>query len=118
MTLGLEKNMFAALDYNLFAALFVSGTMLVFNVWPFVAPFLTTGLARWLYVADIVLLLGLTMHAAYRIRLPLSRGLGFPIAILLFAWIQWRAIFLTYRRNGIQWRDTHYSLAELRANRI
>lgn len=118
MTLGLEKNMYAALDYNLFAVLFVSGTMLLFNILPFVAPFLTSGLARWLYVADIVAMLCLTIKTAYLTRVPLSRGLGFPVAILLMVFIQWRAVFLTYWRNGIQWRDTHYTLAELRANRI
>lgn len=118
LTLGLEKNMFAALNYNLFAAMFVSGTMLLFNIWPFIAPFLTSGLARWLYVADVALLLFLAMRSAWHIGVPISRGLGYPLAILLFVFISWRSIFLTYWRNGIRWRDTHYSLAELRANRM
>ena len=118
MVRGLEKNMYAAINYQLWAALFISCSMLLLNVWPFLAPFFTTGVARWLYVADILLLLMLVARSARDTGNPLSCALGFPLAILLFLFIQWRAIFLTYWKNGIQWRDTHYSLAELRANRI
>ena len=39
------------------------------------------------------------------------------IAVLLLVYIQWRTMLLNYYHNGIQWRDTHYSLAELRANK-
>ena len=42
----------------------------------------------------------------------------FPICALLFAYIQWRAVYLTYRTGGITWRGTHYSLDELRANKV
>ena len=42
----------------------------------------------------------------------------YPLATLLFVYVQWRAVFLTYARNGIRWRGTHYTLAELRANKV
>ncbi len=118
MVRGLEKNMYAAIDYNFFAAVFISVAMLLLNIWPYFALFLTTGIARWLYVANIVVLTLLLASSARETRSPYSCALGFPLAVLLFLFIQWRSIFLTYWNNGIQWRDTHYSLAELRANKI
>lgn len=118
MVRGLEKNAFAAVEYRLSAAVFITLSMLLLNIWPFMAPFFTTGLARWLYVADILVLLSALACSARETGNPLSCALGFPLTIILFIYIQWRAIFLTYWNNGIQWRDTHYSLAELRANRI
>lgn len=118
MMLGLEKNMFAVLEYRLSAAVFVSVMMIVFNLWPFVAPLFTTGWARGLYLADVVCLLIMMLGVARGTGNPLSCALGYPLAMMLFLFIQWRAIFLTYWRGGIQWRDTRYSLVELRANRI
>jgi cellulose synthase/poly-beta-1,6-N-acetylglucosamine synthase-like glycosyltransferase len=118
MVRGLEKNMYAAIEYNLPAAVFITFMMLMFNIWPYIAIFLTTGIARWLYLANIVALTLLLASSARETRNPYSCALGFPLAVLLFVFVQWRSIFLTYWKNGIQWRDTHYSLAELRANKI
>jgi len=118
MVRGLEKNMYAVVDYNLPAALFISGSMLLLNIWPYLAIFLTTGWARWLYIADVIALTLVLMSSARETRNSYSTALGFPLTVLLMIFIQWRCIFLTYWKNGIQWRDTHYSLAELRANKI
>ncbi|MFN0017600.1 MAG: glycosyltransferase [Pirellulaceae bacterium] len=118
MVRGLEKNMYAAIDYNLPAAIFISGMMVLFNLWPYLAIFLTTGVARWIYVANVILLTLLLASSARETRNPYTCALGFPLSVLLFLFVQWRSIFLTYWKNGIQWRDTHYSLAELRANKI
>ena len=41
----------------------------------------------------------------------------YPLTVLLFAYILTRNVFLTYWRGGIQWRGTHYSLKQLRANK-
>ena len=118
MVRGLEKNTYAAIDYSLPAAVFITFMMLMFNIWPYIAIFLTTGTARWLYAANIVALTLLLASSARETRNPYSCALGFPLAVLLFVFVQWRSIYLTYRNDGIQWRDTHYSLKELRANKI
>ena len=118
MVRGLEKNTYAAIDYNLPAAVFITVMMLLFNIWPYIAIFLTTGIAHWLYIANVVALTLLLASSARETRNPYSCAVGFPLAVLLFVFVQWRSIYLTYRNNGIQWRDTHYSLAELRSNKI
>jgi hypothetical protein len=40
------------------------------------------------------------------------------VAFALFVYIQWRAMFLTFYNNGIYWRNTHYPLAALKANKV
>ena len=45
-------------------------------------------------------------------------GVGFPLATLLFLYILWRSTLTILWRGGIDWRGTHYPLAELKANRI
>ena len=43
-------------------------------------------------------------------------GLLFPVGVLLFAMIQVRTMVLNLWQGGIRWRDTFYSLEELRQN--
>ena len=62
-------------------------------------------------------LLALCWQVASWMRLPWLR-LGFPLCVVLFLVIQWRAMYLTLKNRGIRWRDTHYPLDELKANRV
>jgi cellulose synthase/poly-beta-1,6-N-acetylglucosamine synthase-like glycosyltransferase len=115
---GLEKNAFSGVDYSVSLTVFSSLFSLAFNVWPYLAVWIVPGPARWLYVAAVVLQLLTAAGFARSMKLPISTALAFPITVALFTYIQWRSMFLTYYRGGIRWRDTHYSLAELRANRV
>ncbi|MFP5285329.1 MAG: glycosyl transferase, partial [Thermoanaerobaculia bacterium] len=45
-------------------------------------------------------------------------GLGYPVASLLFLFILWRSTLVTLWTGGIDWRGTHYPLAELKANKV
>ena len=118
MVLGLEKNAFAGVDYNLPFALFASATMLVFNVLPFGAIFFTTGLTWYIYLCVVALLLAVAATAAYHGRARISCCLGFPLGAAMFAFIQLRTIIVNISSGGIRWRDTHYPLSELKANKI
>jgi len=115
---GLEKNAFAGLDYNIPFTLFTIGMMLTFNVFPFVALFLTAGTTWWIYLAVVICLLGLALISAYYGRARLSCALGFPLAALAMAAIQTRTMVVNLWLGGIRWRDTHYPLADLKANRV
>lgn len=118
LVVGLEKNAFSGVDYNLAYALMASSAMLLFNVFPFVALFVTTGLTWWINVAVVSSLFGMAFDAARNAKARISCGLGFPLAALMFVFIQWRTITLNLWHGGIRWRDTHYSLAELKANKV
>ncbi|MEX2176360.1 MAG: glycosyltransferase [Pirellulaceae bacterium] len=115
---GLEKNFFSGADYSVPLTAFSSCLSLLFNVWPFVAVFIVPGPTRWVYAAVCLTLWLTAWMSARAMKAPLSCALVFPLAVLLFVYIQWRTMLLNYYHNGIRWRGTHYSLAELRANKV
>jgi hypothetical protein len=115
---GLEKNAFSGADYNVPLIVFSSLISLLFGVWPFVAVFLVPAPARWAYIAVCLALWAMAWGSARTMKAPASCALAYPLAVLLFVYIQWRTMLLNYYHNGIRWRDTHYSLAELRANKV
>ncbi len=115
---AMEKNAFAGVDYR--PTLMIAGSLFVLigGVWPFLAVLIVPGPARWIYAAVCLSLLTIAAGGTRIVRAPLSCALGLPLAAILLVYIQWRTMLLTYYKGGMQWRDTHYSLAELRANRV
>ena len=116
--IGLEKNAFSGVDYSIGLTVGSSIFSLLFNVWPYLAVWIVPGPARWMYLAAVLFQLFTAVGFARSMNLPVSTALGFPLTVALFTYIQWRSMILTFYRGGIRWRDTHYSLAELRANRV
>lgn len=115
---GLMKNAFSGVDYHVGYTLFSSVSMVIVNVWPFVAIWLTSGWTFWCYLLTVLMHLSAYSLTAWASRARWWGAVGYPFVFLLFVYIQWRAMLLTFWNNGIYWRDTHYSLAELRANKI
>jgi glycosyltransferase involved in cell wall biosynthesis len=118
LIVGLEKNAFAGVDYNILAVVLSSILILMLHAFPFMAVFFTTGWTQVLMALVCVSLLLICAHAAHSCRLRISVCLGFPLAVLLFAFIQWRTMILNLWQGGIRWRDTFYPLAELKANKV
>jgi cellulose synthase/poly-beta-1,6-N-acetylglucosamine synthase-like glycosyltransferase len=118
LIVGMEKNAFSGMDYRVWFALLATLSMLVFNVFPFVAVFIASGGARLIYIAVVASLLTMGLDVARHGNLRPSCCLGFPLGALMFVLIQWRTMFLNLAHDGIRWRGTHYSLAELKANRL
>lgn len=115
---GLMKNAFAGVEYSVAAVIASSAALLLFYAWPFLAIFVTTGEARIINCTIVLVMVALCWDAA---RFSNSRpwfGLGFPFATLLFVYILWRSMLTTIFNDGINWRGTHYSLAELKANKV
>jgi hypothetical protein len=115
---GLEKNTFAAMEYRVWATVGSSLAILLFNVFPYAGVFLATGAARWMYAATCLLLWLLAYGASMAVNARRSTALAFPLLCLVIIYIQWRSMLLTLLNGGIRWRDTHYPLAELKANRV
>ncbi len=118
LVVGLEKNAFSGVDYNIFFALLATGSMLAFNVFPFFALFFARGVSWWIYLAVVASLLLMALGAAYHGRARLSCCLGFPLAAAMMVLITWRTIIVNLALGGIRWRDTYYSLSELKANKV
>jgi glycosyltransferase involved in cell wall biosynthesis len=115
---GLMKNAFAGLDYQISTVLLSSLLLFVLFIWPVVALFLATG-ATWLVNGGSVLvMLLLYAYTAKASNLHPWYAIGFPLMVLIFIYVMWRSMLLTLLNNGISWRDTHYSLAELKANKV
>jgi hypothetical protein len=115
---GLMKNAFAGSDYSVSKVLGASIALFTFNVWPFLGIFLTHGVAQIVNLIIVGLIFFLCLDTAQFHGSKRWSGIGFPIVTLLFIYIMWRAMLTTIFNNGINWRGTHYSLAELKANKV
>ena len=111
---GLEKNLFAGAQYQYWRALLgIIGILFVA-----VAPWLSIFSGNWL--------LSLTAVGAFSgywlawISGDKAQGVGWlerlisPLLLFMIAWALARSTFITWRQGGIQWRETFYSLADLR----
>ena len=111
---GLEKNLFAGAQYQYWRALLgIIGILFVA-----VAPWLSIFSGNWL--------LGLTAVGAFSgywlawISGDKAQGVGWlerlisPLLLFVIAWALARSTFITWLQGGIKWRETFYSIAELR----
>jgi cellulose synthase/poly-beta-1,6-N-acetylglucosamine synthase-like glycosyltransferase len=115
---GLMKNAFSGVDYRVSVVVRATLIQLALLVWPFLAIFVTHGATRWLNLASVLVLVALCWINAPLAGVRRWHGIGFPVATLLFLYIVWRATVLTLWNDGIDWRGTHYPLAELKANKV
>jgi hypothetical protein len=118
LILGTTKNSFAALDYSLPVVIASTIAQLVLNVWPFLGLFLTAGPVGLLNAATVLAILLLCAVNAPLAGVRRWHGAGFPAATLLFLFILWRSTLVTLWTGGVDWRGTHYPLAELKANKV
>jgi hypothetical protein len=87
-------------------------------VWPVVALFVTGGATRWVNAGVLLTLAALYVDNARFHGEKWWHWVAMPVTALMFLFIIWRATLKTIINDGIDWRGTHYSLAELKANRV
>lgn len=118
MVAGLQKNAFAALKYNVFFAAGAVIANILFNIWPFVAAFFTTGILQTLNISICLLLMMMYAGGAFRIRGRVWLAIAYPAAAAIFIYILVTATARTIFQHGISWRGTRYSLDDLKANKV
>lgn len=115
---GLEKNMFAGVDYSVVLSLLGGMVQLILGAVPVVAVFLTSGVVQILLAIQIaVSVVVLAIHARAS-NLPIRVALLLPVVVVLFVFILWRTMILNLWQGGIRWRGTFYPLRELKANKV
>jgi glycosyltransferase involved in cell wall biosynthesis len=113
---GLEKNMFAAMDYSVVRAALAGGFWIALNWWPWLGLLAGPPGARALSGAT-ALAVSLTMALACRRFMGLSPLVGplLPVGALMLTVALVRSVWVTLRQGGVRWRGTLYPLSDLRA---
>ncbi|MCB1213904.1 MAG: glycosyltransferase [Deltaproteobacteria bacterium] len=111
---GLVKNTYAGMGFRFYLLLILSLVVLTWDVWPFTALMVSQGLAWYFNLASCFLLFLLYQQNASTQGLPSYHALVFPISALIFLYMIWRAILITLKQGGVHWRETFYSLEELK----
>jgi glycosyltransferase involved in cell wall biosynthesis len=115
---GLEKSMYASLEYRVVYAvgglLYLGATM----VWPFVGVIILGGIDRVLLAVVVVCLMAGLLETYRQSMGPLRPSavvivLLLPVAAAAFGYAIARSVFLAETR-GVSWRGTTYRLAVLR----
>jgi len=115
---GLNKNAFAGLHYSLPFALFGCAALALTHVLPFIAVFLTSGLAQLLYGLVLVnVALVYLYNARFSGLSPLYAALH-PVGMAILIYATLASALTVTRRGGITWRGTFYPLAQLKRNRV
>lgn len=112
---GLEKNAFSGTGYSISQTI---GAVTVLCLL-FVAPVIAGACGVWTWPVGILSIgsLILSVGTAMTVGFPVSVGVFYPWAMVVFAFIMLRSMVLTLRQGGIRWRDTFYSIESLRAGR-
>jgi len=115
---GLTKNAFAALHYSVLETLANLILLLGLSLLPFFAVVLAVGIPQLLAGVGVAAMLFVHAYAARQLRLSPLYGLTHPLGALLFGYILVRSMVVTLWRGGVVWRETYYSLEELRKGMV
>ncbi len=111
---SISKSAFAACDYCV--ELIAGGVIanLVFHVSPFVAVVFATGVPRALAAAAVLSILVLHGRGLIAVRVSPLYTPTYPLGAAVFCYIFLHSMIVSLWRGGVLWRDTFYSLQELR----
>jgi cellulose synthase/poly-beta-1,6-N-acetylglucosamine synthase-like glycosyltransferase len=115
---GLEKNAFSGVNYSVVLLILASIVQLTFDVWPWIALFVTHGWVRWVNASIILATLTMVAALARENGGRIWYALAFPCMAVFFLYVLWRSALIAIIRGGIDWRGTRYPLRDLRANKI
>lgn len=116
---GLEKNGFASLNYSMLQIGLVTVLFTLIFVLPFAVPAAAiAGILTWETAAGFTATAILWHLLFLWLVAPLPQGLLMVPCFLVGPWLMafayWRSAVITLRQGGVRWRDSFYSLAELR----
>lgn len=115
---GLMKNAFAGVNYNVANTIMATLFLFLFFIFPCIGVFYPAGIAPWLYG---LILIGSTLsyqdNAGF-FKLKKWSAIALPVGVAGIIYILCKSTLLALINGGINWRDTHYSLKDLKANKV
>lgn len=111
---GLDKNAFSVSGYSLTRVAVTTTGLLLFLTWPGVAVVVAAGAVRWVNLAVVGLVAVVYADNARFYGHAPWHGFLLPFTAALMAFIGWRSALKALASGSIEWRDTEYSLEELR----
>lgn len=111
---GLQKNLFSVLHYRLFLIPFVLMGVCLVGIAPVVGLFLGEGASWIFFMAAFCLRLATLGAVIVHLKLPFTLFAGVLVTPFFSIYLVINVVVKTLLRDGIVWRGTHYSLAELK----
>ncbi|WP_083511559.1 glycosyltransferase [Alicyclobacillus acidiphilus] len=114
MIVGMEKAPLPAFRYSaglLFLSMIV---MMALYSTPFIGALASSGWTRLIYLSALVMMGILYELNAVFLRFPKHQFLILPLGMALYAFSFSRSAVMALKRGGLVWRDTFYTLRELR----
>lgn len=113
---GLLKNSYSGVDYNFITFIFSVTGLIFFCLFPFVSVFFCSGYALFANLAIILMIALRYLIISKPHNINAWYFISFPFATLLFLIIYCRSVFYTIIKGKITWKDTSYSLKDLKSN--
>ena len=117
MIAGFEKNGFAVVEYSVFAFVLTGFYMLYFFFLPYVFIFFSPPLAQTGFILSLLLMQGVFFEVARKLDYNPLTSFLVPFSAWIVYFAQTRSVFLNLTRGKVIWRETSYSLKELKNHR-
>ncbi|MFZ0561128.1 MAG: glycosyltransferase family 2 protein [Terriglobales bacterium] len=115
---NLTKNFFAVLSFQWWRTVITIVGLGFLNLGPFLGVFLAHGWSRVPYAVALVSLFGIYHGMSVRSAVPSYYFFLHPVSTSLFMYTLLRSMIHTLWNDGIVWRETKYSLDELRKGMV
>jgi len=113
---GLMKNTFAFCNYNMANVLFGVLVVVIMNILPLLAVFLTSGITRGLFGTAVIVRILSFANGFSKTGINPWYSAWALVTSYIYIYIALKAAITTKINRGIIWRGTYYSLDELKAN--
>jgi GT2 family glycosyltransferase len=117
---GLEKNLFAGVEYSLPRIVWQTGLALFMQAGPLAVALAAPGLWGFAPLAVQAAVLGVAAVAASRRQAanPFVLWALYPVASAILVLAVWNSTLTTLRQGGVRWRETLYPIEELRRGAV
>lgn len=111
---NLTKNFFALMQFSVLRTLGFCFLLLFFNITPFLGIWLAHGWAKVPFAIALASILCMYIGMSWNTPIWPQYFFLHPISTGMLLYTMMVSMITTLRHDGVIWRDTHYSLAELR----